>query len=362
MSQDTPWFVGIAGQQQGPMPTGQLVHLLQTGQIPDSAYAFTQGMATWAPVRNIPQLAHAFGMQAPPMPPPMAPANTSDVIDYEIKGDDLQYVEVTLDPGEAVIAESGAMLYLETDIGMRQLFGDGTERQQSALEVAMAAGQRLLTGESLTFTEYRNNGQTRRTLAFAAPYPGRIIPMDLKQLGGEVLCEKSAFLGAAKGTTVSIAFQRKILVGLFGGEGFVLQRIKGDGIAFLHAGGAIFSRTLAAGETLRIDTGCLMAFQPSVNYDVQMVEGISNMLFGGEGLFVTTLTGPGIAWIQSLPFSRMAGRIHAAAPQTGGTRVGEGSILGGIGDVAMGGLGGPGGGNGLPAVGNLVGAVLRNMR
>ncbi len=354
------WFLGINGQQQGPLTTSQILGMISQGTVSDASYVFAQGMATWTPIKQVPDFAQAFSPGFVPPPPPSGPA-PSDEIDYVISGEELQYIEITLDPGEACISESGAMLYIEQDIGMKQLFGDGTDRQQGALDVAMSAGKRLLTGESLTFTEWKNNGSTRRTLAFASPYPGKIVPMDLTQLGGEVICQKDAFLVAAKGTRVDIAFQKKVLAGLFGGEGFILQKLVGDGLAFVHAGGCIFPRTLAAGETLRVDTGCLVAFQPSVTYDVKMVEGVGNMFLGGEGLFLATLTGPGIVWVQSLPFSRLAGKVFASAPQAGGQNVGEGSVLGGIGNMAMGSGAGMGGGASIDA-GRVLGAVLRNIR
>jgi uncharacterized protein (TIGR00266 family) len=356
------WFVGVNGQQQGPLSTSQIYAMVSQGTLGESVYVFTQGMATWTPIKHVPTFSGAFtGGFVPPPPPPAGPAPSHE-IDYKINGEELQYVEITLDPGEACISESGAMLYVETDIAMKQLFGDGTDTQQGAMDVAMSVGKRLLTGESLSFTEWKNqNTEARRTVAFASPYPGKIVPMDLKQLGGQLICQKDAFLVAAKGTKVDIAFQKKVLAGLFGGEGFILQKLMGDGMAFVHAGGCIFPRTLAAGETLRVDTGCLVAFQPSVSYDVKMVEGVGNILLGGEGLFLATLTGPGIVWIQSLPFSRLAGRVWSAAPQAGGQNSDEGSVLGSVGNLAMGSGGGGGLGAGLDA-GAVIGAVLRNMR
>jgi uncharacterized protein (TIGR00266 family) len=356
MQPEQSWYVGVNGQQQGPLFTSQIFQMLQARTMPDTAYVFTQGMATWTPIRQVPQFAAAFGgppMMPPPMPTGPAP---SDVIDYKINGEELQYIEITLDPGEACVSESGAMLYVENDVVMKQLFGDGTDREQGALDVAMSAGKRLLTGESLTMTEFKNTHATeRRTVAFASPYPGKIVAMDLKQLGGELICQKDSFLVAAKGTRVDIEFQKKILVGLFGGEGFILQKLVGDGMAFVHAGGCIFPRTLAAGETIRVDTGCLVAFQRSVSYDVKMVEGVGNMFLGGEGLFLAHLSGPGTVWLQSLPFSRLAGRVWAAAPQAGGQHSDEGSVLGGVGNLAMG-AGAPS----MPTmtVGGVLGAVM----
>lgn len=253
-------------------------------------------------------------------------------VDYKIFGDDLQYVEVELDPMEATVAEAGGMMYMEDGIQMETIFGDGSQKSSGFLGSLLSAGKRLITGESLFMTVFENRGQGKKKVAFGAPYPGKIIPVDLAQLGGEILAQKESFLCAAKGVSVGIAFTKRFGAGLFGGEGFILERLQGDGLAFLHAGGTIHERTLAPGELLRVDTGCIVAFQPSVDYDIQMVGGIKSALFGGEGLFFATLRGPGKIWLQSLPFSRLAGRIFAAAPQTGGHRE-EGSILGGLGNL-----------------------------
>ena len=256
-----------------------------------------------------------------------------DVVDYEIFGEDMQYVEVELDPGEAAIGEAGAMMYMDPDISMDTIFGDGSAQQSGLIGKLMGAGKRLLTGESLFTTVFQNQGNGKRRVAFAAPYPGRIVPMDLKELGGTLICQKDAFLCAAKGVSLGIAFQRKLGVGLFGGEGFIMERLDGDGLAFIHAGGMLMERSLAPGETLRVDTGCIAALAPSVNFDIQYVGKLKSALFGGEGLFFATLTGPGKIWLQSLPFSRLAGRIWMAAPQAGGRQMGEGSLLGGLGGL-----------------------------
>ena len=260
---------------------------------------------------------------------------TMHEVDYEILGDDLQFVKIELDPGEAAIAEAGAMMYVEDGIAMQTIFGDGSQQQQQGgfMGALVGAGKRLLTGESLFMTVFLNQGQGKKKVAFAAPYPGRIEAIRLSEVGGELLAQKDSFLCAAKGVSIGIAFNKRFGVGLFGGEGFILERLTGDGWCFLHAGGAHEERTLAPGETLRVDTGCLVAFQPSVTYDIQMVGGLKSALFGGEGLFFTTLRGPGKVWLQSLPFSRLASRIYAAAPQTGGRRREEGSILGGLGNL-----------------------------
>jgi uncharacterized protein (TIGR00266 family) len=252
-------------------------------------------------------------------------------IDYEIFGTEMQYVEVELDPNEAAVAEAGGMMYMEEGIELQTIFGDGSQQQGGFFGSLMSAGKRLLTGESLFMTVFHNLGQGKRRVAFGAPYPGKIIPVHLAEVGGDLLAQKDSFLCAAKGVSLGIAFTKKFGAGLFGGEGFILERLQGDGLAFLHAGGTILERTLAPGETLRVDTGCIVAFQPSVAYDIQYVGGIKTALFGGEGLFFATLRGPGKIWLQSLPLSRLAGRIYAAAPQGGGKDRGEGSVLGGLG-------------------------------
>ena len=252
-------------------------------------------------------------------------------IDYKIYGDDMQFVEVELDPLEAVVAEAGGMMFMEDGIAMETIFGDGSQQNSGFLGALMGAGKRLLTGESLFMTVFQNRGTGKKKVAFGAPYPGKIIPVHLSEVGGELLAQKDAFLCAAKGVSLGIAFTKRLGAGFFGGEGFILERLQGDGFAFMHAGGTIFQRDLAAEEILRVDTGCIVAFQPSVDYDIQMDGGIKSALFGGEGLFFATLRGPGKIWLQSLPLSRLAGRIVAAAPQTGRGGREEGSILGGLG-------------------------------
>jgi len=261
---------------------------------------------------------------------------TMHEVDYEIVGDDMQFVKVELDPHEAVVAEAGSMMYIEEGIEMDTIFGDGSNQNKGFMGALMGAGKRVLTGESLFMTVFHNEGQGKRKVAFGAPYPGKIQPMHLAELGGELICQKDSFLCAAKGVSIGIAFNKRFGAGLFGGEGFIMQRLQGDGWTFVHAGGTLEEKTLASGETLRVDTGCLVALQPSVTYDIQFVGGLKSALFGGEGLFFATLRGPGRVWLQSLPFSRLAGRIYAAAPQTGGRRQGEGSILGGLGDLISG--------------------------
>ena len=254
-----------------------------------------------------------------------------DVIDYQIFGSEMQFVEIELDPQEAAIGEAGSMMYMESGIAMDTVFGDGSAQQGGFFGKLMGAGKRLVTGESLFTTVYNNTGGVKRKLAFGAPYPGKILAMDLSQLGGTLICQKDAFLCAARGVSLGIAFQRKLSVGFFGGEGFIMQKLDGNGMAFCHAGGTVMQRQLAPGETLMVDTGCVVAYTPDVSFDIQYVGKIKTALFGGEGLFFAKLTGGatgGTVWLQSLPFSRLASRVFAAAPQRGGSRE-EGSILGG---------------------------------
>jgi uncharacterized protein (TIGR00266 family) len=262
-----------------------------------------------------------------------------DVVDYEIFGTEMQYVEVELDPGEAAVGEAGVMMYMQEGIQMDTVFGDGSQ-QGGFFGKLLGAGKRLVTGEGLFTTVFQNNGSSKQRVAFAAPYPGKIVPVDLSQLGGTLICQKDSFLCAAKGVSLGIAFQKKLGVGLFGGEGFIMQKLDGDGMAFVHAGGTLMERTLAPGETLRVDTGCVVAYQPSVDFDIQYVGKIKSALFGGEGLFFATLRGPGKVWLQSLPLSRLANRIIASAPAAGGRSSEEGSVLGGalLGGSVLGGL------------------------
>jgi uncharacterized protein (TIGR00266 family) len=254
-------------------------------------------------------------------------------VDYKVFGDDMQFVEVELDPGEATVAEAGGMMYMEDGIEMETIFGDGSQQQSGFMGALLGAGKRLLTGESLFMTVFLNQSGQKKRVAFGAPYPGKIVPVHLAQIGGELITQKDSFLAAAKGVSIGIAFQKRLGVGLFGGEGFIMQRLQGDGWVFVHAGGTLTERTLGPGEVIRVDTGCIVAFQPSVNYDIQYVGKIKSALFGGEGLFFATLRGPGQIWLQSLPLSRLAGRIIAAAPSMGRGGREEGSILGGIGRI-----------------------------
>jgi uncharacterized protein (TIGR00266 family) len=258
-----------------------------------------------------------------------------DVVDFEIKGSEMQFVEVELDPGEAAVGEAGSMMFMDAGIAMDTVFGDGSQNQSGGIfGKLLGAGKRLVTGESLFTTVYTNQGSGKARVAFAAPYPGKIIPMDLRQLGGTLICQKDAFLCAARGVSLGIYFQQKIGVGFFGGEGFIMQKLDGDGLAFVHAGGTVVKRELRAGQTLLIDTGCIVALTPSVNFEIQYVGKVKTALFGGEGLFLAKVTGPGTVWLQSLPFSRLASRVFAAAPQRGGSKE-EGGLFSGL---AAGGL------------------------
>ena len=259
--------------------------------------------------------------------------NAMHEIDYKIYGDDMQFVEVELDPMEAVVAEAGGMMFMEDGIEMETIFGDGSKPNSGFLGALMGAGKRLITGESMFMTVFLNRGAGKKHVAFGAPYPGKIIPIHLSEIGGELLAQKDSFLCAAKGVSLGIAFTKRFGAGLFGGEGFILQRLQGDGLAFIHAGGTLLQRDLVAGETLRVDTGCIVAFQPSVDYDIEFVGKVKTALFGGEGLFFARLRGPGRVWLQSLPLSRLAGRITAASPRTGGGGREEGSVLGGLGRI-----------------------------
>jgi uncharacterized protein (TIGR00266 family) len=260
-----------------------------------------------------------------------------DDIEYEIKGQELQFVEVELDPGESAIAEAGAMVWKDAAIGMSTVFGGGGGHEASFMDKLLSAGKRLITGESLFTTVYTHNGSGKARVAFGAPVPGTILPIRLSDIGGTLICQKDSFLAAAKGVSISVHFQQKVLTGLFGGEGFIMQKLSGDGWVFVQMGGTLIERTLTAGEILHVDTGCVAAFSPSVDFDLVTVGGgVKSMLFGGEGLFFAQLKGPGKVWIQSLPFSRLAGRMLAAAGSMGGQNRGEGSVLGGLGDILQG--------------------------
>lgn len=322
MVSETGWHYVKNEQTVGPVEWTQLIRdLPAAGGLETLVYG--PNAHDWSKARHVPAIVQALaGSAAPPRPPK---TRVADEIDYEIFGDDMQYVEITLDPEEVVVAEAGAMMYMTQGIAMKTIFGDASS-ETGFLGKLAAAGKRMITGESLFLTTFGAESNQREKVAFAGPYPGQIIPMHVDELGGEIHCQKASFLCAARGIQIGIAFQKKIATGLFGGEGFIMQRITGDGIAFVHAGGAIHKQVLAAGECIRLDTGCLVALQPTVQYDIQRAGGIKTMMFGGEGIFLATLTGPGTVWLQSLPFSRLAGRIAG----TFARGKGEGSILGGM--------------------------------
>ncbi|WP_297765483.1 TIGR00266 family protein [uncultured Muriicola sp.] len=254
-------------------------------------------------------------------------------IDYQIFGEEMQYVEIELDPQEAVVAEAGSFMMMESDIKMDTIFGDGSNQNKGVLGSLLSAGKRILTGEGLFMTSFLNVGQGKRHLSFASPYPGKILAIDLSDKQGKFICQKDAFLCAAQGVSVGIEFSKRLGRGFFGGEGFIMQKLEGDGMAFVHAGGTLATKELGAGEELKVDTGCIVGFTKDVDYDIEFIGGIKNTLFGGEGLFFATLKGPGTVYVQSLPFSRLASRVWAAAPKGGGKDKGEGSILGGLGDL-----------------------------
>lgn len=335
MSKD--WYMAIGGQQVGPVTENEIVSNIKNGSVDPATLVFASGMANWTPLRDVPELKAHLGAVPPPVGSSRsvpASGRTAHEIDYEIRGSEMQFVEITLDPGESTVAEAGTMMYMTGGIQMETIFGDGSKPKTGFADALLSAGKRILTGESLFMTVFGHGGSAgRERVAFAAPYAGKIIAIDLAQIGGEIICQKDSFLCAAKGVALSIAFQKRLGVGLFGGEGFIMQRMNGDGFCFVHAGGTIQEYDLRAGETLRVDTGCIVALLPSVSYDIQFVGKIKTAIFGGEGLFFATLTGPGKVWLQSLPLSRLAGRIIKAAPGFGKGGREEGSILGGLGNI-----------------------------
>lgn len=330
------WHYANSQSEQSQAGEAELPGLVGEGTITPRTRVWSSGMANWSAAgQALPEL---FGGPETAGPPPVqcaAPggSRTSHEIDFEIFGDDMQIVEVELDPGETVIAEAGAMNYVEADIVFEAKMGDGSNPSEGMMGKLLSVGKRALTGESIFMTHFTHAGSSgKRRAAFAAPFPGKIIPFDLAELGGEVTCQKDAFLCAALGTQVSIAFNRRLGTGFFGGEGFILQKLRGDGKAFVHAGGTIIERELN-GETLRVDTGCLVAFSPGVEYSIERAGNLKSMFFGGEGMFLATLSGHGRVWLQSLPFSRLADRIIKSAPAAGGKSKGEGSVLGGLGRI-----------------------------
>ncbi|MBI5522265.1 MAG: TIGR00266 family protein [Desulfarculus sp.] len=332
------WYLAVNGQSQGPYAIEDLQSYLQQGQIAPDILVYGPGSSQWTPLNTVPALAGLMGgAGAMPPPPPLQSGPSADQIDYRIEGQEMQFVEIELDPGESALAEAGSMFYMSQGIGMQTIFGDARSgpQPQGLMDKLLGAGKRLLTGESLFMTLFTNNAPAgKERISFAAPYAGKIMPIHLADMGGELLCQKDAFLCAARGVALEIAFQKRVGVGLFGGEGFIMQRLLGDGWVFLHAGGTVLEYDLAPGETLRLDTGCLVAYLPGVDFDIEMAGGIKTALFGGEGLFMARLTGPGKVWMQSLPLSRLADRIYSAAPKGGGKQRDEGSILpGAISDI-----------------------------
>jgi uncharacterized protein (TIGR00266 family) len=324
------WYFSYNGQQQGPFDNAAAI--AQAARNPNG-HVWRQGFAEWMPISACAEL-RAEGapgaMTAPP--PPATSGQRSDVIDYRIYGEDMQFVEIELDPGESAVAEAGSLMYKDAVINMETVFGDGSKSQGGGfMDKLVGAGKRLITGESLFTTMFSHaGGSGKARVAFAAPYPGTIVPMTLGNYGGRIICQKDSFLCAARGVSIGLFFQKKILTALFGGEGFIMQKLEGDGLVFIHAGGTIVERELAAGERLDVDTGCVVAMTSTVNFDIKSVGSVKSALFGGEGVFLATLTGPGKIWIQSLPFSRLAGRMWSAMPRQGGGRD-EGSVLGGLG-------------------------------
>ena len=322
-------------QRSGPLsPEDAFAHV----RAHPEALCWREGLSGWQPARAMPEFAEVFDAGTPPsLPPPPPPGGSGrdDEIDYRIVGNDMPFVEVELDPGESAIAEAGALMYKDAAVNMDTVFGDGSRNAAGGgvMGAIFAGAKRVVTGESLFTTVYTHAGQGKARVAFAAPYPGTVLPLRLSEHGGRIICQKDSFLAGARGVSLGIHFQKRILTGLFGGEGFIMQKVEGDGWVFLHAGGTLVERDLAAGERIDVDTGCVMAYHAGVQMDVRPVSGIKSMLFGGEGMFLATLTGPGKVWLQSLPFSRMAGRMLAAAPQSGGKDRGEGSVLGGLGRI-----------------------------
>jgi uncharacterized protein (TIGR00266 family) len=322
------WYLSYGGNQMGPMDKARAMAQAQKNS---DGHAWREGFADWMPISQIAELSSS-GVQIPGPPP--SSTGMADEIDFKIFGSEMQFVEVELDPGESAVAEAGAMMYKDSSVQMETVFGDASASSRSGgfMDKLLGAGKRLLTGESLFMTVFTHTGQGKAHVAFGAPYPGNIIPVPLTSVGGCLICQKDSFLCAAKGVSIGIYLQRKILTGLFGGEGFIMQKLEGDGMVFAHAGGTIVERKLKPGEVLHVDTGCIVALEKSVQFDIQQAGNIKTALFGGEGLFFATLQGPGRIWLQSLPFSRLAGRMLQASPERGGGK-GEGSILGSLGGL-----------------------------
>ncbi len=332
------WYLSYHGQQMGPLDHAAAI--AQASKDP-SGHCWRQGFPEWIPISACTELRAESAPGALTAPPPLARAMAagarSDSVDYRIFGEDMQFVEIELDPGESAVAEAGSMMYKDAAIRMETVFGDGSQASSGGgfMDKLVGAGKRLVTGEGLFTTVFSHGGSGKAKVAFAAPYPGTIVPMTLSNYGGSIIAQKDSFLCAARGVSIGIFFQKKMMTALFGGEGFIMQKLEGDGLVFIHAGGTIVERELRPGERLDVDTGCIVAMTTTVNFDVQPVGGVKSMLFGGEGVFLATLTGPGKIWLQSLPFSRLAGRMLSAAYQKGGSRD-EGSVLGGLGGILSG--------------------------
>lgn len=333
------WYLHDPASQQRLGPMDLDAARAQAARNP-ALLAWKEGMGDWLPARNIAELVDGVPGDpagAPPPPPRNGGKGRADEIDFRIHGQEMQFVEIELDPGESAIAEAGALMFKDSAVQMDTVFGDGSHAGQGGgfMDKLLAAGKRVVTGESLFTTLYTHAGSGKAKVAFAAPYPGTVMAMKLDEHGGRIICQKDSFLAGARGVQVGIHFQKKVLTGLFGGEGFIMQKLEGDGLVFVHAGGTLLERELKAGEELHVDTGCLVAMTKDVDYDIMTVGGIKSMIFGGEGVFFARLKGPGHVWIQSLPFSRLAGRIAANLGPMG-RRTDEGSILGPLSDIIRG--------------------------
>lgn len=328
------WYIVVDGRQEGPFQENEILAGLESGKYSAANLVWRNGYQDWVPLS---QVRSELGRSSQAMPPPPNRGRQiAHEIDYTIHGHEMQFVEIELDPGESAVAEAGSMMYMSDGITMETVFGDGSQQDQQGgmFDKMLGAGKRLITGESLFTTVFTQNGTGKGKVAFASPYPGKIVPMNLPDYGGVMICQKDAFLCAAKGVSIGVEFQKKVGTALFGGEGFIMQRLEGDGLTFVHAGGTILDKELEAGETVRVDTGCLVALTQTVQYDIEFVGGVKSAIFGGEGFFFATVRGPGHVWLQSLPFSRLAGRIHESTPQNvGSTSKGEGSVLGEIGNL-----------------------------
>jgi uncharacterized protein (TIGR00266 family) len=326
MADQTQWHLVVNGNSAGPMSLEELISRLPSAGGAN-AMVYGPGLANWTPAGQVPAIAARMGINY--ASPPPVPGSISDDVSYKILGNEIQYVEMDIAPGQMIIGEPGFLMYMTAGVQMNTMMGDPSMPNQGLLGKLMTAGKRVVTGESMFISTFTAAAGKNETLAFAAPHPGKIVPFDLAKYGGQIICQKDCFLCAARGVHINIAFQKRILTGLFGGEGFIMQRLSGAGIAMIAVGGILLERDLAPGETLRLEAGCLVAMDSSVNYDVQFVGGIRNAVFGGEGLFFATVTGPGKVWAQSMPFSRLAARVLAHYhPPVSANSAADGSILG----------------------------------